>query len=76
MPFVLNISSYIPNLHTIIFFTVLIAITVILCTNGSINNFVGLSVCLSEIVIVYVCVRACSATDIFLSDDMPTQFYL
>ena len=37
--FVLNICAYIPNLHTTIFY-VLITVTVILCTNGSISNFV------------------------------------
>ena len=46
--FVLNtcICVYIPNLRPIVF-NVLIAVTVILCTNGSTHNFVSLSVCLS-----------------------------
>ena len=57
--FVLNICAYIPNLPTINFFNVLISVTIILCTDGSINNFVCLSVCLS----VCQCNCLCSVTD-------------
>ena len=41
--FVINMCAYL--IYTQLFFYVLITVTVILCTNGSINNFVCLSVC-------------------------------